>query len=79
MDVDAKDLSAAGSTLAAIGDATAPAPAPASSAPSASTKKAVKPEEKDLASLPEGDVYVALLVVLFLLDHEQYAKVSLGQ
>lgn len=36
----------------------------------------VKEEEKELATqLPEGDVYIALLVVLWLLDQGDYTKV----
>lgn len=35
-------------------------------------------DEKELAALPEGDIYVSLLVAIWLLDQGEYAKVRLS-
>lgn len=41
-------------------------------------KKQQEEEQKDLAALPEGDVYISLLVVVWLMDRNDYAKASLS-
>jgi hypothetical protein len=47
-------------------------PAP-TAAPVVAAKKAA--EEEPLSKLPEGEVYVSLLIVLWLLDNGHFAKV----
>ncbi|KAK4056870.1 26S proteasome non-ATPase regulatory subunit [Microbotryomycetes sp. JL221] len=69
MDVDSSATSAAANTLNKIADATT-----ANSGTASPSKKKEKADDKDLAALPEGDVYVALLVVLWLLDQGQFDK-----
>ncbi|KAM0787693.1 hypothetical protein ACM66B_003755 [Microbotryomycetes sp. NB124-2] len=68
MDVDTSSAPAA--TLNKIADAATGTTASGMATPSSKKKE----DEKDLATLPEGDVYVSLLVVLWLLDQGQHAK-----
>ncbi|ORY92724.1 proteasome regulatory subunit C-terminal-domain-containing protein [Leucosporidium creatinivorum] len=75
MDVDEAAPSAAASTLTALADEVKSAIAtPTSNGAAAFKKKDDKEDEKELAALPEGDVYISLLVVLWLLDQGDYGK-----
>ncbi|KAK4047731.1 26S proteasome non-ATPase regulatory subunit [Microbotryomycetes sp. JL201] len=65
MDVDAAQ-SAAANTLTKIANA--------ATGSGTATPSKKKEDEKDLAALPEGDVYVSLIVVLWLLDRGEHAK-----
>lgn len=75
MEVDS-DASAAPSAAAATLTALVDDVKSGVSTPTPKKEGKEKEEEKELGSLPEGDVYISLLVVLWLLDQGQYAQVS---
>jgi hypothetical protein len=79
VDSAADESSSAAATLNAIADASRPVPDTNSTTSQQQKKKesTAPVEQKDLAKLPEGDVYVSLLVVIWLIDHAQYDKVSI--
>lgn len=78
MDLDAAPPSAAASTLTALADEVKSAIATPTSNGTSNNKKK-DDEEKELAALPEGDVYISLLVVLWLLDQGEYGKVRFNE
>lgn len=66
MEVDAAPPSAAATTLVAIADKTEKLE---------KLSKKEKVPEGPLAALPEADIYISLLVVIWLVDQKKYAEV----
>lgn len=75
MEIDSNATPAA--TLNAIADAAAATESTTEQKAPQTQQKKKQPEveQKDLAKLPEGDVYVSLLVVIWLMDNGDYSKV----